>query len=182
MEEVLPWIGEHYRVTSLPAETIVGGVSRGGTAAVCAALEHPEKFGNVSAESGFIYKDRNWFKNADSASGRDLESQIEMGWEHYGIIMERVARMPTLPLRFYLDVGKFENDFHPSPLIANRHLRDVLIAKGYEVKYQEFAGHHSTANWRGTFPDALLFLISNRGYIPFPTPLEQTAALQLNLI
>ncbi len=159
-EEVLPWIREHYRVTSLPAETIVGGVSRGGTAAVCAALEHPEKFGNVLTQSGFfVYKDRNWFKNVDPASP-DLESQVEMGWEQYGIVMQRVASMPKLSLRFYLDIGKFENDFHPSPLTANRHLRDVLIAKGYVVKYQEFAGHHSPANWRGTFPDALLFLLN----------------------
>jgi enterochelin esterase-like enzyme len=161
VEEVLPWIREHYRVTSLPTETIVGGVSRGGTAAVCAALEHPEKFGNVLAQSGFfVYKDRNWFKNADPASAPDLESQVEMGWDHYGIVMQRVASMPKLPLQFYLDVGKFENDFHPSPLTANRHLRDVLVAKGYVVKYQEFAGHHSSANWRGTFPDALLFLLN----------------------
>lgn len=161
VKEVVPWIREHYRVTSLPGERIVGGVSRGGTAAVCAALEHPEEFGNVLAQSGFfVYKDRRWFKNADPASAMDFESQVEMGWENYGIVMQRIAGMPRLPLRFYLDVGKFENDFHPSPLTANRHLRDVLIAKGYPVKYQEFAGHHSPANWRGTFPDALLFLLN----------------------
>jgi enterochelin esterase-like enzyme len=64
----------------------------------------------------------------------DAESQEEMAWERYGIVMERVAATAKLPLRFYLDVGKFENNFHPSPLTANRHLRDVLIAKGYDLK------------------------------------------------
>ena len=72
----------------------------------------------------------------------------------------------SMQLRFYLDVGKYENNFHPSPLIANRHLRDVLIAKGYTVKYQEFAGHHSPANWRGTFSDALLFFLDNQSAGP----------------
>lgn len=157
VEELLPWIHARYSISSLPAETMIGGASRGGLAAICAALEYPEQFGNVSAQSGFfVFKDRNWFKNASPASAPDAESQEEMAWEQYGIVMQRVAAAAKLPLRLYLDVGKFENNFHPSPLIANRHLRDVLIAKGYTVKYQEFAGHHSAVNWRGTFPDALL--------------------------
>ena len=166
-EELAPWIRARYRVSTVAADTILGGVSRGGLAAICAALEYPEQFGNVSAQSGFfVYKDRNWFKNADPASAPDAESQEEMAWEHYGTVMQRVAATRKLPLRFYLDIGKFENNFHPSPLIANRHLRDVLIAKGYEVKYQEFAGHHSAVNWRGTFSDALLFLLGNQSIGP----------------
>ena len=161
-EELLPWIRAQYRVTTEPTETIIGGASRGGLAAICAALEYPEQFGNVSAQSGFfVYKDRNWFKNANPTSAPDAEAQEEMAWEQYGIVMQRVAETAKLPLRFYLDIGKFENNFHPSPLIANRHLRDVLIAKGYAVKYQEFAGHHSPVNWRGTFSDSLLFLLGN---------------------
>jgi enterochelin esterase family protein len=166
-EELLPWVRGRYRISSLPTEMILGGVSRGGLAAICAALEYPQQFGNVSAQSGFfVYKDRNWFKNAEPASAPDAESREEMAWEQYGTVMQRVAATAKLPLRFYLDVGKFEKNFHPSPLIANRHLRDVLIAKGYAVKYQEFAGHHSPANWRGTFPDALLFLFSDQSVGP----------------
>ncbi len=167
VEELLPWIRARYRISSNPADIMIGGGSRGGLAAICAALEHPEQFGNVSAQSGFlVYKDRNWFKNVDAASAPDAESQEEMAWEQYGVVMQRVASVAKLPLRFYLDVGKFENNFHPSPLVANRHLRDVLIAKGYAVKYQEFAGHHSAVNWRGTFPDALMFLLGNRQDAP----------------
>jgi enterochelin esterase family protein len=166
-EELLPWVRGRYRISSLPTEMVLGGASRGGLAAICAALEYPELFGNVSAQSGFfVYKDRNWFKNAEPASAPDAESREEMAWEHYGTVMQRVAATAILPIRFYLDVGKFENNFHPSPLIANRHLRDVLIAKGYAVKYQEFAGHHSPANWRGTFSDALLFLFSDQSVGP----------------
>ncbi len=169
VEELLPWIRARYRIGSA-SETMIGGASRGGLAAICAALEHPEQFGNVSSQSGFfVYKDRNWFKNVDPASAPDAEFREEMAWEQYGIVMQRVAAAAKLPLRFYLDVGKFENDFHPSPLIANRHLRDVLIAKGYAVKYQEFAGHHSAVNWRGTFADALVFLLGNQSSLPAAT-------------
>ena len=160
VDELLPWIRTRYRISSVPAETVIGGASRGGLAAMCAAIEHPEQFGNVSSQSGFfVYKDRNWFKNVDPASAPDSEFREEMAWEQYGVVMQRVAAGTKLPLRIYLDIGKFENDFHPSPLVANRHLRDVLIAKGYTVKYQEFSGHHSAVNWRGTLPDALMFLL-----------------------
>jgi len=160
VEELLPWLHERYDVTLLPEETVVAGVSRGGTAAACAALEHPEIFGNVSSQSGFfVYKDRNWFKNANPEAAPTAESQEEMAWEQYGVVMQKFANSPQLKIRFYLDVGKFENTFHPSPLIANRHLRDVLIAKGYQIRYQEFAGDHNVINWRGTISDGLIYLL-----------------------
>jgi hypothetical protein len=38
----------------------------------------------------------------------------------------------------------------------NRHLRDVLLAKGHEVHYQEFPGGHDLVNWRASFPDAVI--------------------------
>jgi enterochelin esterase family protein len=38
-------------------------------------------------------------------------------------------------------------------------MRDVLLAKGYEVHYQQFVGGHDYLSWRGTFADGLLALI-----------------------
>jgi len=42
---------------------------------------------------------------------------------------------------------------------VNRHMRDVLQAKGYSVHYREFNGGHEYLNWRGTLADALLALV-----------------------
>jgi uncharacterized protein (TIGR03067 family) len=41
----------------------------------------------------------------------------------------------------------------------SRHLRDVLLAKDYEVHYQEFAGGHDFLNWRGSLAEGLLVLL-----------------------
>ena len=40
-------------------------------------------------------------------------------------------------------------------LTVTRHLRDVLRARGYPVRYPEFSGGHDPIGWRTTLPDAI---------------------------
>jgi enterochelin esterase family protein len=47
----------------------------------------------------------------------------------------------------------------PHILRANRHLHNVLRAKGYWVHYAEFCGGHQYINWRGTLSDGFMALI-----------------------
>jgi enterochelin esterase-like enzyme len=64
-----------------------------------------------------------------------------------------------LPLRFYMEVGLQE----PAEMILpNRHLRDVLMLKGYDISYTEFNGGHNYVCWRGSLADSLIKLISNK--------------------
>ena len=45
-------------------------------------------------------------------------------------------------------------------IINNRHLRDVLRAREYDVAYREFNGGHDYACWRGGLADGLANLLS----------------------
>ena len=42
---------------------------------------------------------------------------------------------------------------------CNRHMRDVLQLKGYEVHYNNFNGGHDYICWRGSLADGLMTLI-----------------------
>jgi len=146
-EEVLPWVRQRYRVTTDPARTVVAGSSRGGLAAACAALAHPELFGNVLAQSGGFA----WRPAGDPAPE----------W-----LRRQLAGLPRLPLRFHLDVGLLETQpppsGGPSVLDANRRLRDTLRSLGYGVDYAEYAGGRSHVNWQGTLPEGLRALLGGR--------------------
>jgi enterochelin esterase-like enzyme len=147
--ELLPWARDRYRVTEDPTRSIVAGASFGGLAAAFAALVRPDVFGNVLSQSGSF-----WWKP---------QEDDEHEW-----LARRFAEEPLLPLRFYLDVGLMETDPAPgnlTQLIANRHLRNVLRAKGYPIGYAEFDGGHESICWQGTLADGLICLAEFRADI-----------------
>lgn len=143
-QELLPWVHAHYYVTSDPARTIVAGSSYGGLAAAYAALHAPEHFGNVLSQSGGFWWDK------------DPEDQIPQEW-----LTQQFITRPRFPLRFYLEVGLKEDGIIVDMVSSNRHFRDVLVLKGYEVDYTEFNGGHDYICWRGSLADGLLRLVGN---------------------
>jgi enterochelin esterase family protein len=163
--ELVPWIRSRYNVTKDPARTAIGGYSASGFASAYAALRHAEVFGNVIAQSGAFW----WapdhsdgicgpdWSDSDCATKTGKDATTEPNW----MVKQFLAR-PKLPLRFHLDAGTFEVDRWGKGgdiLEPTRHLRDVLLAKGYDVHYQQVDSGHDGQNWRGTIADALLFLL-----------------------
>jgi enterochelin esterase family protein len=143
-KELVPWVESTYRVSKNPALTVIGGSSNGGLGAAYAAFRHPEIFGNVLSQSGaFMYSP---------------PEENEHEW-----LIRQIKASPSLAIRFHLDCGLMEDrpgkNGIPSILEANRHLRDVLLAKGYRVHYQEFNGGHEYINWRGQLADGLMTLL-----------------------
>lgn len=148
IKELIPWIRENYHVSANPAETTVGGGSAGGLGAVCAGWRHPEVFGNVISQSGYF----SWDPFEAEA---DADVELEFEW-----ITRQIAASPKVNIRLVLSVGTLEHDhdflYSPSFLQANRHMRDVLLAKGYQFTYMEVAGGHDIYSGALTFPDLLI--------------------------
>lgn len=141
-QELIPWLRDQYHVTADPGKTIVGGSSAGGLAAAFVGLHAPEIFGNVLSQSGSFWWD--W----------DSEDRIAQEW-----LTHQFAISPKQPLSFYIDVGRIERIPGYDLLMVNRHFRDILLAKGYDISYAELGGGHEYLSWRGGFSNGLLALM-----------------------
>ena len=144
--ELMPWVRKEFHGTSDPRQTIIGGVSMGGFAAAFAALRHPETFGNLLSQSGSL-----WFTPGGSSPS------VDPSW-----IIQQYVTSPVLPVRFYLAAGSLELDHSGQgsmTLIPARRMRDVLQARGYSVRLQEFHGGHDQVNWRENIAEGLIWLL-----------------------
>jgi enterochelin esterase-like enzyme len=147
-DELLPQLRQQYNLSADPTQAMIAGSSYGGLAAVFAALQRPDLFGNALSQSGTF-----WWKPDDDA---------EYEW-----LTRQFVDTPQRAIRLYLEIGLLEGRFAdiPSPLEANRHLRDVLKAKEYELHYVEYSGGHDYLCWRGSLATGLMMLTS-RSRVP----------------
>lgn len=147
-KELLPKIRSSYRVTADPKHVVVGGSSLGGLASACAGLMHPEAFGNILSLSGSYWYIPGW---------EELGGALYLG--NSGWVMQQYLQSPKLPLRFYIEVGRYEGLEKQLP--TNRNLRDILKLKGYPVTYSEYDGGHDYLCWRGSIADGLIALFGS---------------------
>ena len=150
--ELIPWIEAHYPTTRVPRKRIVAGYSLGGLAAACAALRYPTVFGGVIAQSGSFFR---------APPGEEPE------W-----VARHLARDSRYPIRFALTIGRYETapipSRDPSMLTATRHLRDILVAKGYDVDYQEVSSGHEHVAWRAVLGSQLEKMLHADASRPHP--------------
>jgi enterochelin esterase family protein len=146
--ELITWVRKNWRVSTDPSQAVICGYSRGGLGATYVAWKHPEVFGNVLAQSGAFWR-------GNEGGTADPE------W-----LTQQFKSSPKANLRLYLEVGAEETRKTPGGPIfieANRRLRQVLEAKGYNVRYVEVSGgRHDPIHWRFQFADGLLYLAGKR--------------------
>lgn len=145
--EVLPWARAQLHVPSDPRRTIIIGYSAAGLASTYVAFAHPDLIGNVLAQSGAFWRG---FEGTGAAEPQWLAAQFD--------------KAPQSATIFYLEVGGAETRVAggvASLLDANRHLRDVLVRKGYSVAYEEVPGaQHEFGHWRSKFGDGIVSVTS----------------------
>lgn len=136
LERLTPQLRAQLGISLRPDDTVIGGASLGGLAALYAHLQHPEVFGRCLAMSPSL-----WF-----AHGRFFE------W------LEHTPRPATS--RIYLDAG-----MHEAPHMVHnaRRLAVALHRRGYHpatLRLQvDPRGHHRETSWRRRLPGALRFLL-----------------------
>lgn len=151
VEELLPWLRQRHPLPPDPRDAALSGSSFGGLCAAWTALHHPDVFGNAIIQSPSC-----WYHP-------DLPGPAEPG-----LLLRRTPPTPTLiadfaatgpaPVRIFHEAGDLEDGPPPAQIkrsFGHRWLHDVLVSKGYDTVYREFAGGHDAAWWRGTFADAL---------------------------
>ncbi|MBX3141729.1 MAG: enterochelin esterase [Trueperaceae bacterium] len=136
-EELLPRLAAE-GLAFAPERTIIAGASLGGLTAAYAALRAPHRFGNAYSQSGSL-----WWPTT-RALGE------EPAW-----LNRCFAWAERLPVKFRLEVGLHERGM----LQHTRHLRDVLLAKGYDLSYLEFNGGHDRLWWVASLAEGLARLM-----------------------
>ncbi|MGP9491010.1 alpha/beta hydrolase-fold protein [Psychrobacter sp. AOP7-B1-24] len=146
--ELVPQVNKRLPVAIPKDRTVIAGSSYGGLAATTIALRHPDIFGNVISMSGSY-----WWKPKEQIADD----------KHF--VASEVIRMDKVPVRFFLSAGVFETARGESSsngiLGTNRHLRDVLLAKGYDTRYEEYGAGHDYFSWRGIIADGLISLFGS---------------------
>jgi len=146
VDEVIPFIDDHYRVARDPAGRGIGGSSAGALAAIYAVVARPGVFGRLLVESPSIYVDE-------------------------AHILRDASNVAAWPERIYLGAGTNEsgqrtcdpNDRDEPELVSDvrrfeRLLRDAHVdATRVHLTIVPCAVHDEAA-WASRLPDALTFL------------------------
>ena len=134
VEELVPYIDANYSTKQNPSDRLVMGASFGGLISVYAAFRHPEVFGNVASQSGFLSRKK-------------------------GQVMREIEKSSKKNIKFYLDCGTFESNVggvFGNFTKANRKMCEILKRKGYNFIYQEVHEGHNWGNWRSRLGDILM--------------------------
>jgi enterochelin esterase-like enzyme len=136
-DELLPFVEDRLEVSG---ERLLMGPSLGGLVSAIIALERPDLFDAVMAQSGAFLgtpAERDHYRSKDA-------------W-----LLDEIERSAPKPLRWYLECGRFE-----WLLEVNRKLAAALGERGNELEYRERNAGHNWVNWRNGLSGALRFALA----------------------
>lgn len=127
VDELLPWVHDHYSVATDPAKHCIAGASYGGLAALWLGLEYPHIFSNVISQSGAFYWNDDW-------------------------LIQKVRGAGFIPLNIQLEVGSLEPDMLVS---ASERMHQALKGRVSSINYSFTQGGHHYGYWGETMILAL---------------------------
>ena len=100
VEELIPWVDQHYRTDPRPARRAVMGASNGGDISLWLGVSHPEMFGHIGAQSTTIKGDI--FDRFRTGPKLDLTLSLDLGsYDIPGIIPMVRGFIPVLEEQGY---------------------------------------------------------------------------------
>ncbi len=136
LEEVLPAVGQHYRLTEDPEQRAICGISSGGICAWTVAWERPDAFRKVLSHVGSF-------------------TNIRGGHVYPALI----RKTPPKPIRVYLQDGSGDLDnVHGNWPLANQQMAAALKFAGYDYKFVYGEGGHNGIHGGALLPDSLRWL------------------------
>ena len=149
VETVKPMIDRQLRTQRGPASTVIAGSSLGGLISLYALFRSPWTFGAAGVLSPAL-----WFAD--------------------GAIFDHVREAQPPGGRLHIDIGTAEG---PDALHDTRHMRDLLIAQGFEPGqslsyYEDVDARHQERAWARRFRVVLPFLFGG----PCPESSESSEA------
>ncbi|HEV3279730.1 MAG TPA: alpha/beta hydrolase family protein [Terriglobia bacterium] len=147
VQELIPYIDQHYRTVATPAERGLFGISMGGFGSLHIGFRHPGLFGAVSAQSAALLPK---FPNPFPATGR---------WQHYAQLLQGPFGSPLNEAYFEannpIDLAEHPESFRNLKLYfdcgdhdrygfqeGNQLLDQVLTAKQFPHQFTLRAGDH----------------------------------------
>lgn len=138
-EEIVPFAEKSIGVKA--KERIISGSSYGGLSSAYTMLNYSHLFKKALILSGSF-----WWNPKNTPS------------ENSNYIAYEFARKEKLPVCFFITAGFYEGG-RSNILETSRHLKDVLLAKGYPVTYMEQSTSHGYLAWQGLISEGLKALL-----------------------
>lgn len=139
LEEILPEVGKHYRLTDDPDQRAICGISSGGICAWTVAWERPDAFRKVLSHVGSF-------------------TNIRGGHVYPALI----RKTPRKPIRVFLQGGSGDLDNeHGNWPLANQQMAAALKFAGYDYKFVFGEGGHNGIHGGAILPDSLRWLWRN---------------------
>jgi enterochelin esterase-like enzyme len=136
LEEILPAVGQQYRLTQDAGGRAICGSSSGGICAWTVAWERPDVFSKVLSHVGSF---------TDIRGGHVYPSLIR--------------KTPRKPIRVYLQAGSNDLDRDAGDwALANLQMASALNFAGYDFRLDYGDGGHEHNHAGAVFPDALAWL------------------------
>lgn len=137
-DELVPFVDARYRTRTEAAARLIVGDSYGGLIATYVPFRRSDVFGLGYSQSGYhSFQNDRLIRLVEESEPEPIRLSVDVG------TYETVVGAGLLP--------EAERDF----LAANRRLRDVLAARGYDFVYAEYPEGHTWGNWRAHLLDAL---------------------------